>query len=112
MHISAKTGQNVDLLSELILEETKELKAIHEGSAEGIVLEAYQNSQGLNAMTMIVKQGVLKADSILIIGEEYAKIKSIEDDTGNQLKEAFPGDAVQITGIPNVPTAGDFIYEV
>jgi hypothetical protein len=34
------------------------------------------------------------------------------DDKGNQLKQAFPGDAVQILGIPNVPAAGDFIYEV
>lgn len=68
VHISAKTGQNVDLLSELILEETKDLKAIEEGQAEGIVLEATQNAQGFNSMTLIVKQGTLKAGSLLIIG--------------------------------------------
>lgn len=68
IHISAKTGQNVELLSELILEETRELKAMEDGLAEGIVLEAYQNSKGLNAMTMIVKQGTLKVGSLLVIG--------------------------------------------
>jgi translation initiation factor IF-2 len=68
VHISAKTGQNVDLLSELIIEETKDLKAIEEGQAEGIVLEATQNAQGFNSMTLIVKQGTLKVGSLLIIG--------------------------------------------
>lgn len=112
VHISAKTGQNVDLLSELILEETKDLKAIEEGQAEGIVLEATQNAQGFNSMTLIVKQGTLKAGSLLIIGQEYAKVKSMHDDSGKILTVARPGDAVQIIGIPNIPAAGDFIYEV
>ena len=112
VHISAKTGQNIDLLSELIIEETSELKAFHEGLGEGIVLEAYQNKQELNAMTMIVKQGRLKPGSILIIGDESTKIRNMQDDSGRELKEAFPGDAVHILGIPSIPTAGDFIYEV
>ena len=63
-------------------------------------------------MTLIVKHGVLKIGSTLIIGDEYAKIKSMHDDAGRELKEARPGEAVQIIGIPNIPTAGDFIYEV
>ena len=63
-------------------------------------------------MTLIVKEGTLKVGSILIIGDEFAKVKSMQDDKGNHLKEAKPGDAVQIVGIPNIPVAGDFIYEV
>ena len=51
-------------------------------------------------MTLIVKQGILKAGSILIIGDEYARVKTIQDDSGRHLKEAVPGDAVQIVGIP------------
>jgi len=66
----------------------------------------------MNAMTLIVKQGTLKQGSILVIGESYTKIKNMYDDAGNELKEAKPGDAVQIMGIPNIPAAGDFIYEV
>ncbi len=86
IHISAKTGQNVDLLSELILEETRDLKAMEDGLTEGIVLEAYQNSRGLNAMTMIVKQGTMRVGSLLVIGEDYAKVKSFHDDQGVSLK--------------------------
>ena len=63
-------------------------------------------------MTMIVKQGTLKVGSLLVIGEEYAKVKSLHDDKGDSLKVALPGDAVQVVGIPNIPAAGDFIYEV
>lgn len=112
IHISAKTGQNVDLLSGLILEETKDLKAFTEGMGEGIVLEACQSQQGLNSMTLIMKQGILKVGSTLIIGDHYSKVKTMKDDSGNSLKEARPGDAVHIIGIPNVPSAGDFVYEV
>lgn len=83
-----------------------------EGMAEGIVLEACQNKQGLNSMTLIVKQGILRVGSTLIIGEHSFKIKSIQDDSGSSLKEGRPGDAVHIIGIPNVPSAGDFVYEV
>lgn len=63
-------------------------------------------------MTLIIKQGTLKVGSILVVGDEYTKVKSMLDDKGNNLKEAYPGDAVQIIGIPSVPAAGDFVYEV
>ena len=63
-------------------------------------------------MTLIVKQGILKTGSILIIGDEYTKVKIMQDDSGKQFALAKPGDAVQIIGIPCVPTAGDFVYEV
>lgn len=59
------------------------MKAYEGGQAEGIVLEAYQNKSGMNAMTLIVKQGVLKQGSILIIGEEYTRVKNMYDDAGN-----------------------------
>lgn len=63
-------------------------------------------------MTLIIKQGILKTGSTLIIGNQYAKVKHMHDDSGRELKEAMPGDAVQVIGIPSIPTAGDFIYEV
>jgi translation initiation factor IF-2 len=63
-------------------------------------------------MTLIVKQGILKTGSLLIIGDQFTKVKLIHDDLGRTLTQAKPGDAVQIIGIPNIPAAGDFIYEV
>ena len=53
---------------------------------EGVVLEAYQNGKGLNAMTMIVKQGVLKIGSVIVVGEEYTRVKYLHDDIGKPLK--------------------------
>lgn len=63
-------------------------------------------------MTLIVKQGILKNGSILLVEENYFRIKNMQDDSGNTLSEAKPGDAVQILGIPSIPAAGDFVYEV
>jgi translation initiation factor IF-2 len=61
-------------------------------------------------MTLIVTKGLLKIGSILIVGDEYTKIKNIYDDRGKQIELARPGDAVQIIGIGNIPLAGDFIF--
>jgi len=63
-------------------------------------------------MTLIVKQGTLKVGSLLIIGDQSTKVKLMHDDMGRALTVAKPGDAVQIKGIPNIPAAGDFIFEV
>lgn len=63
-------------------------------------------------MTIIVEKGVLKQNAILIIGKESFRAKTILDDRGENLKQAFPGDAVQIVGIPFVPAPGDIVFEV
>lgn len=48
--------------------------------------------------------------SIVVFGENVAKIKNMQDDMGNPVLQAFPGDAVQIIGIPNIPNAGDYVF--
>jgi len=63
-------------------------------------------------MTMIIKQGILKIGDIIIVGDQYTRVKHMHDDQGKSLEQANPGDAVQIIGIPNIPAAGDFIYQV
>lgn len=69
VHISAKNGINVDLLCELIVDETKEATAIYNGLVYASVLEAFQTKEGLNSMTIIVEKGVLKTNAILIMGK-------------------------------------------
>ena len=66
----------------------------------------------MNSMTLIIEKGTLKPGSLIILGKQSMKIKTILDDRGEMLKEAYPGDAVQITGIPFVPLPGDQIFEV
>lgn len=63
-------------------------------------------------MTIIVEKGVLKTNTILILGKEKFRVKTILDDRGEVLSEAFPGDAVQVVGIPFIPAPGDIIFEV
>ena len=63
-------------------------------------------------MTLIINKGILKTGSILIVGDQYTKIRNLYDDKGRQVQKARPGDAVQIIGIPNIPLAGDFIFEI
>lgn len=75
VHISGKTGQNVSLLAELILDETKDLKAVYDGTVEGTILEAHKNGEGLNAVTMVIQKGVLKPGAYLILGSTYTKVK-------------------------------------
>lgn len=73
-------------------------------------MEALQTKEGLNSMTVIVEKGSIKLNSVLIIGKESFKVKTILDDLGQNLKEALPGDAVQIVGIPFVPSPGDIVF--
>ena len=63
-------------------------------------------------MTMIVQKGVVKPGSILIVGNDSMKVTKIKDDSGNVLDNGYPGDAVEIIGIPIVPQAGCIVYEV
>jgi translation initiation factor IF-2 len=63
-------------------------------------------------MTIIIDKGTLKLGSLILLGEDSFKIKTILNDQGEFLKEAVPGDAVRIVGIPKVPKAGDQIFEV
>lgn len=66
---------NIDLLYELLIEETKNLKAVFEGGAEASVLEATKNKEGINSMTIIMEKGTLKLGNLIVIGEQYYKVK-------------------------------------
>lgn len=61
---------------------------------------------------MIVQKGTVKPGSILIVGDDYVKVNKMKDDSGRTLTQGFPGDAIQVVGIPVVPKAGSIVYEV
>lgn len=63
-------------------------------------------------MTIIMEKGILKPNSLLIVGTQSVKVKTILGDRGENLVEAFPGEAVQIVGIPFIPSPGDNVFEV
>jgi len=102
-----KEGLN-DLLEMLALQaEVLELKANPEKRARGTVIEA-QMQQGLGAVaTVLVQNGTLNEGDSLVFGSEWARVKTMRDEQGKQLKVAPPSKPVQITGLSGLPDSGD-----
>lgn len=99
--VSAKTGENVDKLLEmaLIVAEVEELKADYSGPAQGVIIESHMQ-KGLGAVaTILVQSGILRTNDAVIAGKSYGKIKRMENDRGNIIKEALPSMPVKIMGL-------------
>ncbi|XP_057948126.1 translation initiation factor IF-2, chloroplastic [Malania oleifera] len=109
VQISALKGENVDDLLEtvMLVAELQELKANPHRLAKGTVIEAgLHKSQGPVA-TFIVQNGTLKRGDVVACGEAFGKVRALFDDAGNRVDEAGPSMPVQVTGLNNVPMAGD-----
>ncbi len=107
--ISALKGLGVDTLLEMIqlVAEMKELKANAKRKALGTVLEA-QLDKGKGALaTFLVQNGTLCVGDVVVCGNTYGKIRTMEDDRNIRYKTASPSMAVAVTGLNNVPEAGD-----
>lgn len=113
--ISALTGEGVeDLLHHIILMGEAELglKAHPEGSASGVVLEAeIQQGRGIVAH-LLVQDGSLQKGDVLLAGEGYGKIKSIQNDLGEIVQAAGPATPISVTGLDTLPGVGDAFYIV
>jgi translation initiation factor IF-2 len=106
---SAVTGAGVsELLEMLALQaEVLELKANPEQRARGTVIES-EMQQGLGAVaTVLVQNGTLKVGDALVFGEKWARVKTMRDENGKELKEAPPSTPVRITGLSGLPQAGE-----
>jgi translation initiation factor IF-2 len=107
--ISAKTGQGVDELLEMILLQADllELKARQEGPAKGRIIEA-RLDKGRGAMaTVLVGEGTLRQGDTYVCGVFYGKIRAMFGDDGRKLENAGPAVPVEIQGISGIPLAGD-----
>ncbi|MBF0483752.1 MAG: translation initiation factor IF-2, partial [Candidatus Omnitrophica bacterium] len=112
--VSAKTGEGIDKLLEMMLLESEmlELKANPDRSASGIVVEAHL-SQGRGSLaTLIVQNGTLKESDYIVVGPYYGKVKAMFDDYHKPLKFAGPATPVEVLGLPSVPDAGEKFYVV
>ncbi len=112
VNCSAKTGEGIDLLAEMIAlqSDVLELKANPEERARGAVLEA-ELHRGLGpTATLLVQNGTLRIGDAVIFDHEYGKIKTMHDEHGVKLELAPPSTPVRVTGLSGVPFAGnDFI---
>ena len=109
VNLSAKTGQGIDELLEMILlvAEMEELKADFSQPVSGVVIESYQDSfQGPTA-TLLIQEGTLKLKDIILTESTYGSIKRMEDWQGNSTLEAKASSPVVIIGLQQVPQVGE-----
>lgn len=109
VEVSAKTGQGISELLELILlvAEIEELKADIQKPGEGVIIEAYLDSQRGPTATLILNQGKLIPGQIIGTSSTFGKIKTLEDFQGNSLSQAFPSQPTVCLGFENVPKVGE-----
>ncbi len=109
VELSAKTGQGLDKLLETILlqAEVLELKVARDGRAEGQVIEAKLDRGRGPVATVLVQRGTLKVGDIVVAGTEFARVRALINDKGEQVKEAGPSVPVEVLGFNGVPSAGD-----
>lgn len=110
--VSAKSGQNIEKLLDMVLlvADLEELKARPEGPAEGVIVESHLETGRGPVATVLIQNGVLKVGDYVVAGSTYAKIRSLDDYRGKRIKEAHPGMPAVVTGLKAVPAFGDVFY--
>ena len=107
--ISAKFGNNVELLLEKVLlqAELLELKSNPNKQASGVVIEAALDKGRGYVATMLVQNGTLTVGDYVLAGKNHGKVKAMLDERGRQMEKAGPSIPVTILGLDGAPTAGD-----
>ena len=106
--VSAKTGQGLDHLLEMLVLQSDllELRADPTRRAAGVVLEAQLDKGRGPLATLLIQDGTLEQGDSIVVGTEWGRVRQMQDDTGNSVKQAGPSMPVQITGLSGVPPAG------
>ena len=107
--ISAKFGNNVDLLLEKVLLQADllDLKANPNKPASGVVIEASLDKGRGYVSTLLVQAGTLKVGDYVLAGKNHGKVKAMLDERGHNLQKVGPSTPVTILGLDGAPTAGD-----
>ena len=112
--ISAKKNINIENLLEMVLlvADMQNLRANPDRQAKGTVIEARLDKGKGPVASVLVQRGTLNIGDTVIVGSSIGKIRSMKDDKGKNIKKAGPSTPVVITGLKDVPSAGDIFYEV
>lgn len=107
--LSALSGDGIDDLLEMIglVAEVQELKANSNKQAVGTVIEAELDKSRGPAASLLVQNGTLNVGDAIVVGNTYGRIRAMVNDLGKRIKSAGPSTPVEITGINDVPLAGD-----
>jgi translation initiation factor IF-2 len=106
--VSAKTGEGIDELLEniLVVSELEELKANPKAPASGYVVEGERDPGRGPVATLLLVRGTLRKGDVVLAGTAYGRVRAMLDYTGTRVKDAAPGDPVEILGLSGVPEAG------
>lgn len=109
VNVSAKTGEGIDELLEMIIltADIQELKANKKANPQGTVIESKLDKGKGPLATLLVQDGVLKVGDSVVVGNTYGKIRAMYDENDNVIKEAGPSIPVLVLGLNEVPDAGD-----
>ncbi len=112
--VSAKTGENVELLLEnlILLAEVKELKCNPDRKARGVIIEAKLDKGKGPVATVLVQNGTLRTGDNIVAGTVVGRVRAMIDDKGRTVKEAGPSAAVSVLGLEDVPNTGDNLIAV
>ena len=112
--VSAKTGEGIDELLEMItlVAELEELKANPKGKTKAVIIETKLDPKRGPVATAIVQNGTLKIGDIFVAGATYGRVRAMIDDKGRRLREAPPGTPVEILGFEELPEPGDILIVV
>ena len=107
--ISALTGKGVDELLEMVIlvSELKDYKANPNRLGMGTVIEAKLDKGRGPVATLLIQNGTIKVGDVIVVGTTYGKIRSMEDETGKTIQAAGPSKPVSVTGLVEVPFAGE-----
>jgi len=112
--VSAKTGEGLDLLLEMIilLAEIRELKADPDRPAEGVVIEGLLDKGRGPVATVLVQKGTLRVGDSILCGTAFGKVRAMVNDKGIRINDAGPSTPVEVLGLTDVPMAGDIFRVV
>lgn len=107
--LSALSGEGIDDLLEMLIlvSEVQELKANPNKAAVGTVIEAELDKSRGPAASLLVQNGTLNVGDALVVGNTHGKVRAMVNDLGKRIKTAGPSTPVEITGLSDVPQAGD-----
>ena len=109
VEVSAKTGQNIDKLLDMVLlvADMEELKADEDVPAEGLVIEAHMETGRGAVVGLLVEHGKVKPGSYLVAGATHGRVRTLQDYRGRAIKQAGPSTPINVTGFKELPQFGD-----
>lgn len=114
VEVSALTGKNVDKLLDMVLlvADMEELKADYNVPAEGLVIESNLEKGRGAVVRLLIENGTLNKGDFIVAGSAWGKVRTLEDWSGKQIKQAGPSTPATVTGFRDVPPFGTHIEEV